>query len=655
MTSPLIVPPRARLAFRVGVVGHRPNRLPEGAGDLVGLKARLVDVLEGVRAAVIDFKAGHADAALYAPDPPLLRAVSPLAEGADRMFAEAAMDLDYALCCPMPFHQAAFEEDFSEDSRAVFRALLHRARALHHLTTFQLDGMHEDADAYGPAGRVVLNQSDLLVAVWDGDKRRDGAGGTLATMREAIDFQVPVLWIDAHAPFGWTVLRTEADLACLNAKGRCTPGPPAADPREDRRRLAEAITGVVTEELALAAADDKEDPPPRVRVEAFFRERRPSLNLGFLWKPFRDLVGSGKISGHRFKTPDYIEATRGDWPVAGDPPIEGVSAPTDIASWINGALRPYYAWSDQLADHWADAHRTAFVAAALLAAAAVLGALLPMVFGRSDHERVIETACIVGEMLILTVMVALLQRGRSQRWHQRWMEYRVLAELIRQLRFMIPLGGGRPLPRTPEHLKVYGDPARSWMHWHVRAIARATGLPEAVATAPYMRERVGYLKWITGNPESGQWGFHTRNRARCVNLHHRLHDATLLLFGLTILAIVLHLGLHLGIRPVEAWAPPWLSGALIVASAVLPALGAALASINNQGEFARLAKRSSAMADGFEAFDKEIAALGKRLDAHDPTMRLAAVTDLAGRMAGMMVDEVIDWRVVVLDLPHAAG
>ncbi len=107
-------PPRARLAFRVGIVGHRPDRLPKDPAILDALQKQIGRVLELVQSEV--FKFGSADrtsaTALYAPDRPILRAVSPLAEGSDRMFGEEAIKLGYEVLCPMPFYREEFERDF---------------------------------------------------------------------------------------------------------------------------------------------------------------------------------------------------------------------------------------------------------------------------------------------------------------------------------------------------------------------------------------------------------------------------------------------------------------------------------------------------------------------------------------------------------------
>jgi hypothetical protein len=91
----------------------------------------------------------------------------------------------------------------------------------------------------------------------------------------------------------------------------------------------------------------------------------------------------------------------------------------------------------------------------------------------------------------------------------------------------------------------------------------------------------------------------------------------------------------------------------VLASATLPALGAALAGISNQGEFVRVAKRSAAMADIFKIHGARIAML--RSDTGADTPKLSQVIPLASTIAGIMVDEVADWRAVFIDRPQTAA
>src|SRR4051812_20648408 len=149
-------PAKARLAFRVGVVGHRPNRLKEA--NLGQLSEVLQKILRDVKTAVETFAKNQEE--LFADGPPVLRALSPLAEGTDRMFAQSAIGLGYELCCPMPFPQPEYEKDFEDlDSLNTFRTILTEAKEKTGLVTFELDGSRlRESLAYGAAGRVVLNQ-----------------------------------------------------------------------------------------------------------------------------------------------------------------------------------------------------------------------------------------------------------------------------------------------------------------------------------------------------------------------------------------------------------------------------------------------------------------------------------------------------------------
>lgn len=671
----LTSPPRARLAFRVGIVGHRPNRLANA--DLPRLAELTREILSTVRTVVSAFQSTPEDGALYSNEAPIVRAVSPLAEGTDRLFADEALALGYELCCPMPFGQPEYEQDFlapqalEPSSRERFRALLDRAKQGPGLVTFELDGDRARAgEAYGAAGRVVLNQSDLLIVIWDGGKPA-GGGGTVQTLQEAVDYHVPVLWIDAVAPHQWRLLHSEADLSCLRGDERCTPGDEGSLSVDALRETARRI---VTDEIALPLnpANPGENRvrtlTPRTRASDYFNERRPRVNLGCLWKPFRDLVGSARLRLPSFAVQEFEGQIKEDWPTAADrigrpdaspsswhPPTLA-DAPETVSEWVNRQLRPHYAWSDKPADLYADAYRSTYLFAYLMAALAVFLALLPMATGWVDRSSRLLASCITGELLILFAIIGFVTWGLYRRWHERWLEYRLLAELIRQRRFLVPLGGGRPFPHIPAHLAKYGDPTQTWMYWHVRAIARATGIPTATVTPGYAGECLDSLALVVGDEKRGQLSFHVTNRDRSDNIHHRLHWATLGLLVLTVVCVVIHLLPHLPVPGLAAiHLPERLEACLTLASATLPALSAALAGIANQGEFARIAKRSAAMVDGFELFSTELQSLHRRTVGPVPSLRIADVVPVAARVAEMMIEEVVDWRVVFTDRPPTAG
>ena len=223
-----------RRAFHVGVVGHRPNRLVKEKEP--ELCAALRDVLARVKAAVeAAWSAGDSAAKV------VLRAVSPLAEGTDRLFARQALDLGYALCCIMPFAQAEFEKDFAPDKAhepgalSGFHALLERASRDPDFVRCELAGQRSHALAsYGAAGAAVLQRSDLMMVVWDG-VRTGKRGGTEETFGQAVARGVPCVWIDAHNPCVWQVVNAERRLPKRESGERATPRP--AQDRDELDRV----------------------------------------------------------------------------------------------------------------------------------------------------------------------------------------------------------------------------------------------------------------------------------------------------------------------------------------------------------------------------------------------------------------------------------
>ncbi|UCF69121.1 MAG: hypothetical protein JSV80_07510 [Acidobacteriota bacterium] len=678
-------PPKTQLTFRVGVVGHRPNRLPE---DTEPLRRVVRQILEAVQHAVRRFHASHRD--LFSDCRAALRAVSPLAEGSDRILAEQALDLDFELQCPMPFSQQEYEKDFqppralSPDSLAEFRSLLRRAELPAGLVRFECDGERTDPGAaYGATGRVVLNQSDVLVAIWDG-KPAQGRGSTVEKVQEAVDLRVPVIWIDALEPDRWSVIRDKSMLPAPTDTQRARPPLPA---ESDHGETA-AIEDLVGEILAPPPPEEavgKDDTGsrrdavwaklrewvcesgllPRARAgargssarvadlrETYFAETVPEWTLALLWKLFRDLVGEGRVEKPSFELPDLRESVREKWPE---------DAP-GVAGWANQALGKHYASSNQLAVFYADCYRSAFVFAFLFSVVAVALALAPLtglwqVAHHGSHEAtaqhlpdLLTVLCAIGEPVVILLILVAIGWSWCGRWHERWISYRLVAELVRQLRFMLPLGGGRPFPKVPPFLAGYGDPERTWMYWHVRAIEREVGLPEARVDPAFLRSTVEYVRQVVQR----QIAFHHKNHERSERIERRLHAAGFSLFFATFVICLVHFLPHGAVVGVPSLSlPAWLPDRLLaVLCAVLPAMGAALAGINNQGEFGRIAKRSRAMTERLVKLDERAEQLLAR-EGHSQArpLRSPEVIALTSDLARLMVDEVLDWRVVFQDRP----
>jgi hypothetical protein len=296
-------------------------------------------------------------------------------------------------------------------------------------------------------------------------------------------------------------------------------------------------------------------------------------------------------------------------------------------------LRPFYAWSDKLSVLYSDRYRSAFILVFLLAAFAVAMALTPMVLqipwdsARGRIYSILE----LGSIGIIFLIVLF---GRLGKWHERWIDCRLAAELIRHLRVVAPVGCERPFPQVLAHHAKYGDPSSTWMNWYARAATRAVGLPNVRLNREFLLKNLSHVEDLLID----QMEFHRTNARRCQAIEHRLHMGILILLILTSICCVLHL-LHILIH----------GNLSTFFCGFLPALGAALAGINNQGEFRRVARRSEAMQEQINAQLKKIADLRKGEIA---ARELSILTSDSARL---LVNEVLDWRVVFLDRPLEVG
>lgn len=621
--------------FRIGVVGHRPNRLKHADHDL--LAARLRELIAAVQQEVTDNYTAHRT--LYSDAAPVIRAISPLAEGVDRLFAEQALATGCELGVILPFPRAEFEQDFQPpaalepDSPDRFRRLISKAR-----TVFELDGSRDDSPrAYHNAGTVVLNQSDLLIVVWDGE-RKNQRGGTEETFDDAIERGVPVIWIDAYAPHHWRIVTQpirQLEGISHGQQAALTKSHSLIELQHQVRKLIKLPTASVSGQSSGHHSKSKPEAPARA-IKVFYAETQARYNFSFWWKLLRDALGDLKLNCPAIRVKHCENAVQANWP-------EDRSTP--VASIID-RLRPFYAWPDKLADRYADGYRSAFVMAFLAAAFAVAMALGPLAMSLPEHSRG-EIAFTIGELLAILFILFLVFRGRLGRWHQRWLDYRLLAEIIRHQRLIAHLGGERAAPLVPEHWSSYGDVGASWMAWYARALERSLGLPTAVVDQAHLQASLHDLHEQLGGTY-GQIEFHQKTAARCSRIEHRLHLLEVILLTLTLACCCQHLA--------QSFWPDWFhvpGGILTFCCGFFPAAGAALAGISNQGEFRRIAQRSESMAERLAEQLKKVERLQQQLDNPGTGQKQfsSEIAAVASETARTMVNEVLDWRVIFQDRP----
>ena len=121
------------------------------------------------------------------------RVLSSLAEGADRLLASRLLLLLGArLWVPLPLAKEEYLEDFeTPSSRIEFLDLLGQAERV-----IQMPACGQREEGYLAAGGYVLDNSDVLLAIWDGEPAQ-GKAGTAEIVSLARQRSLPLAWIHA--------------------------------------------------------------------------------------------------------------------------------------------------------------------------------------------------------------------------------------------------------------------------------------------------------------------------------------------------------------------------------------------------------------------------------------------------------------------------
>ena len=117
--------------------------------------------------------------------------VSSVAAGGDLLFAEICLELDVAVRVLLPLRKERFRDDFDD-------ATWKRAeRVLASALFVEVTGVSEESDErYYECGIETVQQSQLLIALWDGGPGR-GMGGTADIVHFAKERGQPVVWINS--------------------------------------------------------------------------------------------------------------------------------------------------------------------------------------------------------------------------------------------------------------------------------------------------------------------------------------------------------------------------------------------------------------------------------------------------------------------------
>lgn len=571
---------------------------------------------------------------------PVVRLVSGLAEGADalaiesfrRVFPEQTDQAVEGECggilpCPL--------DEFKASRRDEFRNQLDRFVSQCEFIV-ELDGKLESSSAEGHMARtrrarayrgqstLLLRNSDLLVALAN-PVEPGKPGGTLETVRSALAFELPVLFIDS---IGQRTILIEPGQEFESSILGIAENP---HPDDWRQGLRSWIRRIVSEPDFHADAS---------HLEVAHKNPKVQQSQEVLKQLLGDPDAEGK-AGAKLEIPLPPQTSwRGKlWQFVSSrfSPAQGAASlaaetPSPFSSWRKRAA----AWNS----HYAGLYRGAFVLNYSLAVLAVaLAAISLLLMGRAHTEAgeaiesVLEpsaeahedqdsqsTGWVVPVLILigvtkLTAVIGIYVnawQAKGQAWNDKAVDFRYLAERWRSMVYLPMLGSAQPPGCMPSQFatRVMRQSAADWLFEAVlrsvspRSLARQVPFvtsDKRTLPVPVLRlDPLASIKQMRDHWIARQVEYHERNAHTMHALSHFTESVSQWLSKATIAIVVIDVLFLLAtfmnflssdvshaMRPWNRW--------LAFFAALLPAAIAGLYGIRFQSESMRLAERSAMM------------------------------------------------------------
>jgi hypothetical protein len=604
---------KPRLCLTVGVTGHRESKLV--GVDLARISLAIEQTFALLHRALKTVGEHHQ--AAFSNQTEQLRLVSALADGADTLFAKSAIAAGWQVDACLPFARDQYAKDFSTPAQHdEFVSLLDQVTS-----TFELPGSRADATAaYEAVGRLVLEQCDVLVALWDGVSNR-GRGGTSRVVAEAVARHIPVIHI--HSLTHHRVILMWSGLSDAEIEQ------PSID-TVPRARAENALTQTVA---ALTV-------PPEHKVDTrmlmqFYRERAANSTPALTYPLLLAIAGVRSLSFGDFR-PVQAETSSANLRALLSR-CNVINTPQLNTKVVNNHftenLIHRYGVADTAAAYFAQIFRSGFVGNFTLAAIAVVLALSGLL------APDLKLPIISGELICVILILMNTHSGKRFGWHERWMDNRHVAEQLRALALTSVLGDlglrGQSSQKIRDVAAVPG-----WVGWLSRATARETGLPNIKADAIYL----SCVQKMALHLISEQIVYQTTNAARMHKLEHRLHRTGQILFGGTVVACTAWIFVKLTGTPVSAVGKVGMTEIVTFLTAVLPALGASIYGIRMQGDFAGIAFRSQVTVNRLERLNRAMTT---------DTLDFARLSARLRNLADIMLADLSTWRTTYQTRPLA--
>jgi hypothetical protein len=646
-----IPPQRPAAAYRIGFFG--PDAQPDAA-----MEAQMAVLLRRIAQRLIRARPGET---------PLLRLVLPAGHaGAEALLrlarqALATLPLTLRVDAILPHRGAALPGGPPAANEAPVQALT-------------LDGDPADAGRTRRAlSRMIMRNCDLLLVAWDGASGMgDGWEGEL--LRFAARHGPSALWLRPAAPP--VLLRDSAEYF-----QRETPLPLRKPPAQGRDQGAphggRALHLMGTEILRALIPPHPHPPHPHGLLErlvcglcpgrakldpyaAFLTEG--DHRGGGVWGSYnaaRNLAGRAAGDWKPWILPLLMLGLVLTWAMAAMTlvtrfesgllarpllalHVAGLGALV-VAVLVHGWLNPLWTepppkpeeyWRgtyhrpDQLSIAYGNRHRSSYVLVILIIALALIFAVLGIAL---THDKTWKLVVILLEAAALVGIVGLVAANIVGRWHQKWIAYRLLAELCRKQEALARLGWSMPVF---ELRRATGDqmPDADWVTWHFNALLRAAPLPDLDLSAT---GKAAIREAIIGKGSAGllqgQISYHAGRTAKS----NRAAGTWALWGELAFVGTAAIVALKLILKGLDAL-PGW-SIWLAILAAVLPAISAAFFALRQYSEEKLMAEQSARMHEAMiearhtmQAIPLDLPLSSQNLAAETYEIAMRMLADVAG-------------------------
>ncbi len=325
--------------------------------------------------------------------------------------------------------------------------------------TVELDGgrdepahdRYDEARSYEAVGRFIVRNCDLLIAVWNG-KPGKGRGGTADIVQFAADSGPPVWWIHAERDTSpmWigdgrdlnpAVAPQDATQALRDYLEQLILPPELSPPHHQGHSCLERIAHIgQTPDEPLGVYYAETPLPRRWWAQAYRRLMKLAAGYEPCWQPSR--------------AEDRV-----------------------AAFWHNA-----YDMPDKRAGEYAARYRSTYVWVFGLAAIALASAAVSLGVTGQHASHALKFVATAVELAVLLLILVFVITNIRHDWHQRWIDYRLLAELYRKQQALAVLGwslsGG-----AVQALVAQKEERAAWLIWLFAAMLRTAPLPRGRFTA----------------------------------------------------------------------------------------------------------------------------------------------------------------------------